>query len=111
VLWEVKDGEIARYRCRTGHAFSEQSLLSGQTNSVETALWTAVRALEERRDLQIRLTERARVRGQIRSSVRFQQQAEHTAAQAQSIRNVLSGERSVLIELTATEVERHTTDV
>ncbi len=46
-LWELKDGHLIRYRCRVGHAYSAQSMFEAQSEAVETALWVAVRALEE----------------------------------------------------------------
>ena len=30
VLWEVDDGELTRFRCRTGHAFSTESMFAEQ---------------------------------------------------------------------------------
>src|SRR5262249_51865001 len=29
-LWELKNGELIRYRCHVGHGFNEDSLLNGQ---------------------------------------------------------------------------------
>jgi two-component system chemotaxis response regulator CheB len=46
-LWELQDGKLLRYRCRVGHAFSQQSMLEAQSDTVERALWEAVRTLEE----------------------------------------------------------------
>ncbi len=46
-LWELQDGESLRFRCRVGHAFSADGLLNGQTNTLESALWNAYRALHE----------------------------------------------------------------
>ena len=47
-LWEIDDGGFPRYRCRVGHGFSADSLLATQRSDVESTLWTAYRALEER---------------------------------------------------------------
>src|SRR5579883_2189216 len=35
VLWELRDGEEVRYRCRVGHAFSPVSLRVAQSEAVE----------------------------------------------------------------------------
>ncbi len=62
-LWEIDDGISFRYRCRVGHAYSEQAMISAQAESVERALWAAMRALEERVALIHKLADAARQRG------------------------------------------------
>jgi len=47
VLMEIEEGSLKRYRCHTGHAYSESALLSEVTEAAEKALWEGVRALEE----------------------------------------------------------------
>lgn len=47
-LIEIIDGKLQRYRCHTGHAFSNASLLAELTDSVEESLWISIRAVEER---------------------------------------------------------------
>ncbi len=37
-----------RFRCHTGHAYTSASLLSAQDESIEEALWVAIRALHEK---------------------------------------------------------------
>lgn len=45
-LWQGQGD--ASYRCRVGHAFSEDSLRAAQEEALEAALWTALRIVEER---------------------------------------------------------------
>lgn len=62
-LWELKDGELVRYRCRIGHAYAPESLMDHQWSHVEDALGIAYRALEESSALSKRLGERAKTQG------------------------------------------------
>jgi two-component system chemotaxis response regulator CheB len=50
-LWEDAQGDVVGYRCRVGHAYSQDALVAAQADRVEAALWTAVEVLEERADL------------------------------------------------------------
>src|SRR5205085_1624811 len=47
-LFEVKEGELARFQCFVGHAYSPESLSEEHTEALERALWTATRRLKER---------------------------------------------------------------
>jgi two-component system chemotaxis response regulator CheB len=47
VLSVLKDGDIIRYRCHTGHAYSADSLLTSITENIEDTLWSAIRGVEE----------------------------------------------------------------
>lgn len=58
VLWQIKDGDLLRYRCHTGHAFTSAVLLSVQSAKIEETLWTALRMFEERRNLMATMSAR-----------------------------------------------------
>lgn len=58
VLWELKDDEMLRFRCRVGHALSSESLVEVLNEGVEAALWEALRVLEEKQNLLKRIGER-----------------------------------------------------
>jgi two-component system, chemotaxis family, protein-glutamate methylesterase/glutaminase len=62
VLREAPD-EVLRFRCRVGHAFGADSLLHAQSETVDDALWMALRALQERAELSTRLAGRMQTRG------------------------------------------------
>ncbi|MDB6166448.1 MAG: chemotaxis protein CheB [Lacunisphaera sp.] len=51
VLWQMKKGKVARYRCHTGHAFTAKVLVAEQTKKLEETLWIALRMFEERKNL------------------------------------------------------------
>jgi two-component system chemotaxis response regulator CheB len=46
-LWERDEDGAKKFRCRIGHAYSPESLLDAENESVESALWSALRSLEE----------------------------------------------------------------
>lgn len=54
-LFEVGGEPIPHFRCRIGHAWSPESLLGEQALATEGALWTALRALEEKAALSRRM--------------------------------------------------------
>jgi two-component system chemotaxis response regulator CheB len=60
VLAEYYDGDLLRFRCQVGHAFSPESFFASQTEVGNHALWSAYRALHERASLAKRLAEDAR---------------------------------------------------
>ena len=82
-LWEVDEGGLLRFRCRVGHIYSPDSMMASQTDSVDRALWAALRSLEERAALTRRLSERARARRHLGLARAFEQRAyaaeEHAA--------------------------------
>jgi two-component system chemotaxis response regulator CheB len=88
-LWERQHGELVRFRCRVGHAYSVETLLSEQATSMEAALWTALQALEERASLSRGMAERMERRGHPRLAARYHGEEAETRARAELIRRVL----------------------
>jgi two-component system, chemotaxis family, protein-glutamate methylesterase/glutaminase len=89
VLWQIQDGGLERYRCRVGHAWSPESLLTQQSEALEAALWVALRSLEERAALSRRLAEPARRRGHSITATRFEEQATEAQQAARLVRDLL----------------------
>ena len=108
-LWEIQEGELIRFRCRVGHAWSSHGLLAEQANAVEEALWIALRALEERAALSGRLAERLQRAGNPRTAGRFEEQAHEARQRAALLRQVLLSEPRVNVDppapVTAAEAE------
>jgi two-component system chemotaxis response regulator CheB len=88
-LWEVDEAGLPRYRCRTGHGYSIETLLAQQSGNVEAGMWAAVRALEERAALSRRMAARFRTRGRRSTAERFERQANAAVEQGVVIRRAL----------------------
>ena len=92
-MWELRDGKLIKYRCHVGHGYSPEGLMAAQSEALETALWGALRALEENADLRRRMARRA-ARGNWPQLVRqYEQQASETEERATVIRNLLLSEQ------------------
>lgn len=88
-LYERPGEKPLHFRCRTGHAYSPESLLAQQTESLEATLWAALRSLEENAALSRRMSRRARERGNSLSSDRYEQRAAATERHAGLLRTLL----------------------
>ena len=89
-LWESEETSgLLRFRCRTGHGYSIETLAAEQTDTVESALWAALRALEERAAMARRMAGRLRGRGSKASAARFEAQADAAVQQGLVIREAL----------------------
>lgn len=89
VLWEIQDGDLLRFRCRVGHAFSAESVQAEQAEALEEALWVALKTLHESADLAQRLAQQAHRRGQEWLAKRFDEKQQFAEQRAALIRRVL----------------------
>jgi two-component system chemotaxis response regulator CheB len=89
VLYAMEGPPVPRYRCRVGHAWGAENLAAQQDLAVETALWTAIRTLEEKAELTRGLAERAAQEGHRVSSRRFRDAAEESGASAALLKRML----------------------
>jgi two-component system chemotaxis response regulator CheB len=87
-LWELRDGELVRYRCRVGHSYSEEAMIDAQGSAVEAALWSALEVLEERGELLLRIADRMAGRTP-KTEQRFRDGAREALDRAALIRRAL----------------------
>ena len=88
LLEDERDG-VLKFRCRVGHVYSAESLAAAQGQGVEEALWTALRALEERIELAGRLSRRFAMRGRHVTAARYERRARDARQQAETLRTAL----------------------
>jgi two-component system, chemotaxis family, protein-glutamate methylesterase/glutaminase len=48
IMWEIDEGELVRYRCHVGHAYSAELMSLALDENLTRALGSALRALDER---------------------------------------------------------------
>jgi two-component system chemotaxis response regulator CheB len=89
VLVRLREGLNVRYRCHTGHAYSLETLLAEVNEEIDTTLWGALRALEERILLLQELGEVAQSRGELASERELLERATATDRRAQVIRELV----------------------
>jgi two-component system, chemotaxis family, protein-glutamate methylesterase/glutaminase len=83
------DAERKRFRCRVGHAWTADALLDAQAGTLERALWTALRTLEEKVSLARKLRLDARTRGSDLLVDRYSRTEEEAAHAADVLRGYL----------------------
>jgi two-component system chemotaxis response regulator CheB len=104
VLWEIKEGGSIRYRCRTGHEYSEHILNEELSHATENALWAAMRALEEKAAMSRRIAEGAM--GPAQWKDRLREQETTFASHAEIIRKMIFGEPATGEVTAVREAER-----
>ncbi|HYS13311.1 MAG TPA: chemotaxis protein CheB [Burkholderiaceae bacterium] len=85
-LWEINEAGHLRYRCHTGHAFSQASLLLEQGSAAEESLYAALRTIEEKAAALRRLAQHWSGR-----SANLREDYEKRAVDLESIAEVLRG--------------------
>ena len=97
-LWDVQDEKIKRYRCFTGHAYSETDLAVKQSENIEATLWVALRMMEERKNLLKKMEQQTLDRG-------FQRFAKEHKTKAEEIQHHIDQLRELLFTQNVTNVE------
>ncbi|CAN7394997.1 chemotaxis protein CheB [Pseudoduganella sp. LjRoot289] len=88
-LWKLRDASPARFRCHTGHSFTAQALDETQDRAVEEAMWSAIRALNEKEELARRLAGEAGTRRLSRAEGDYLERADAARHAATVLRGLL----------------------
>jgi len=63
IMWEIDEGEVARYRCHVGHTYTAELMSLALDENLRRALASAARALDERIALTRKLHQESNDRG------------------------------------------------
>ncbi len=86
VQMQVDEGAVTRFRCHTGHAVSIKTLLADVNESIDTALWEALRAVEERILLLRHMGRLAQASDDAQTCAECERQAADAAERSESLR-------------------------
>jgi two-component system, chemotaxis family, protein-glutamate methylesterase/glutaminase len=100
VLWQTKNEPLTRYVCHTGHSFSPQSFLEGQAEVIENSLWAAIRYIQERIDILLKMADAQRHKG--RSADEYEKKASEMKTHVVNIRRfIVSGALNTAVDMEA----------
>jgi two-component system, chemotaxis family, protein-glutamate methylesterase/glutaminase len=88
-LFDLEEAGVEYHRCRVGHAYTGDSLAAAQGETLEAALWAALRSLEENASLLASLSKRATAAGRTLSAQQFLKKKALSDQQATLIRRAL----------------------
>jgi two-component system, chemotaxis family, protein-glutamate methylesterase/glutaminase len=88
-LWEFKSNGISHYRCHVGHAFTEDGLLGAMESSTESALWMALRIIEERKNLLKNIAANGKSKGMRQTPRHYEKRIHELDTQIRQLRKVL----------------------
>jgi two-component system, chemotaxis family, protein-glutamate methylesterase/glutaminase len=88
-VWELGNGRLTKYRCHVGHSYTPQGLAAAQSEDLEAALWSALRALEESAELRRRMAARSRKGNWEALTTEYERLAAEAEARAGALRKIL----------------------
>ncbi|MFL6277838.1 MAG: chemotaxis protein CheB [Blastocatellia bacterium] len=88
-MWEFRNSDFKTFQCRVGHKFSPENILAHHAETLERALWVAVRTLDERASLTREMANVARHTAGEEVIREFENEAEEAARNAEIIRRML----------------------
>ena len=92
-LWKIKNDTLVRYRCHTGHVYSEKVLMQVQSEEIEETLWVAIRMLEERRNLLLSVASHEKEAGLNGGGADKNKRSEEAAVHIERLKTVLQSIR------------------
>ena len=85
------EGEpIRRYRCRVGHAYSEEDFVAAKESSVEEALWLGLQTLQEQAQILETLAAEDSKRGWTRNASAYEERAREMRAAADRLHEMVA---------------------
>ena len=97
-LWSIdkKMGKPDRYRCHIGHSYSEKDLVVKQGEILESTLWTALRIMEERRNLLLKMEGDNNKKGFSKMATTYREKGEEIQFHVDKMKEILFATQNTL---------------
>jgi len=97
-LWDInkQNGRPGRYRCHIGHSYSEKDLVVKQGEILESTLWTALRIMEERRNLLRKMEDDNIKKGLSKMAASYQEKGEDIQFHVDRMKEILFATQNTL---------------
>lgn len=89
-LWQLFEGGMLRFRCRTGHAYTADALLDDLGQSVEAMQWAAIRGMEESATLMEHMAIHLNKTSNFAAAKRYLDEAEQTRRASFLVRTAIN---------------------
>ncbi|HEX8575934.1 MAG TPA: chemotaxis protein CheB [Flavobacterium sp.] len=88
-LWHVKNDPVHRYRCHTGHVYTEKLLSDIQDENIEESVWVSIRMLEEKRNLLLLMATREDQSGDTQLAMAYQKRINEVSTHINRLKSFL----------------------
>lgn len=89
-IWQIGKNEPLKLRCHVGHSFTGEVFSAEQSENIETALWSAIRIMEEKVTFSRLLADRKRQQN-------LQKEADEYEAEASALDNEVTKVRDLIV--------------
>lgn len=88
-LWITQEEHPTHLRCHVGHSYTEKDLLLRMAEVMEGTFWTALRIMEERRDLLLKMARRDEQRGYGSTAKLHTEKAKELEVHIENLKHIL----------------------
>jgi two-component system chemotaxis response regulator CheB len=92
-LWEIEDGDMLRYRCHTGHAFTADAMMEAQSAEADEILWSLLRSHQQRAAFTRRMADRETKKNRSQLASQLRARAREYEADAEVVERILESRR------------------
>jgi two-component system, chemotaxis family, protein-glutamate methylesterase/glutaminase len=88
-IWQIGDEEPLKLRCHVGHSFTGEVFSAEQSRNIESALWTAIRIMEEKVTFSRQLSERKRTQNLLKEAAAYEKEANTLDDEVTKVRDLI----------------------